>query len=81
MIGVVIGSRKHNINPDNIATPIASSLGDMITVALLGCTSSFLFNKIQTEPWIAPLLMVINLTNDFWSNSNNIEILSFRCHS
>lgn len=35
MIGVIIGSRKIGINPDNVATPIAASLGDLITLALL----------------------------------------------
>uniref|UniRef100_A0A8C1G0V5 Solute carrier family 41 member n=1 Tax=Cyprinus carpio TaxID=7962 RepID=A0A8C1G0V5_CYPCA len=35
MIGVIIGSRKVGINPDNVATPIAASLGDLITLSLL----------------------------------------------
>ncbi|KAH7937197.1 hypothetical protein HPB49_008673 [Dermacentor silvarum] len=35
MIGVVILSRKHHINPDNVAIPVAASLGDLTTLALL----------------------------------------------
>lgn len=43
MVGVIIGSRKVGINPDNVATPIAASLGDLITLSLLAGVSSFLF--------------------------------------
>lgn len=44
MIGVVILSRKHHINPDNVAIPIAASLGDITTLALLAGSGSLLFN-------------------------------------
>uniref|UniRef100_A0AAY4C6K6 Solute carrier family 41 member n=1 Tax=Denticeps clupeoides TaxID=299321 RepID=A0AAY4C6K6_9TELE len=40
MIGVIIASRKVGINPDNVATPIAASLGDLITLALLALPSA-----------------------------------------
>ncbi|XP_068600257.1 solute carrier family 41 member 1 isoform X3 [Brachionichthys hirsutus] len=43
MIGVVIGSRKVGINPDNVATPIAASLGDLITLSLLARVSTTLY--------------------------------------
>lgn len=43
MVGVIIASRKLGINPDNVATPIAASLGDLITLSLLAGISSFLF--------------------------------------
>lgn len=49
MIGVIIGARKVGINPDNIATPIAASLGDLITLSLLAGISSTLFKYIGTE--------------------------------
>ena len=35
MILVVLLSRKFGVNPDNVATPIAASLGDLITLSLL----------------------------------------------
>lgn len=44
MIGVVIGSRKCHVNPDNVATPIAASLGDLTTLALLALVASFLYS-------------------------------------
>lgn len=43
MIGVIIGSRKVGINPDNVATPIAASLGDLITLSLLAGVSTTLY--------------------------------------
>lgn len=46
MIGVIIGARKIGINPDNVATPIAASLGDLITLSLLAGISSVLFRYI-----------------------------------
>jgi len=39
MIGVIIASRRLDINPDNVATPIAASLGDLVTLAILAQTS------------------------------------------
>lgn len=44
MIGVIIGSKKLGINPDNVATPIAASLGDLITLSLLAAVSSTLYD-------------------------------------
>ena len=35
MISIVLVSRPLQINPDNVATPIAASLGDLVTLALL----------------------------------------------
>jgi len=58
---VVIGSRKRNINPDNVATPIASSLGDIITVALLGLIASVLYNRLESEKWLSPSLALFFL--------------------
>ncbi|KAM7396443.1 hypothetical protein PAMP_019480 [Pampus punctatissimus] len=39
MVGVIIGSKRMGINPDNVATPIAASFGDLITLALLASFS------------------------------------------
>ncbi|XP_053150963.1 solute carrier family 41 member 3 isoform X2 [Hemicordylus capensis] len=58
MIGVIIGARKIGINPDNVATPIAASLGDLITLALLAGISSTLY-RYRDEGYISPLLCII----------------------
>ncbi|XP_054833819.1 solute carrier family 41 member 3 isoform X1 [Eublepharis macularius] len=58
MIGVIIGARKVGINPDNIATPIAASLGDLITLSLLAGISSTLFKYIDVS-YLSPLICAI----------------------
>ncbi|XP_052285673.1 solute carrier family 41 member 1-like [Dreissena polymorpha] len=59
MVGVVLLSKKVNINPDNVATPIAASLGDITTLSLLAGIGSLLFKAIGTQQWLSPLLIVI----------------------
>uniref|UniRef100_A0AAY4BU83 Solute carrier family 41 member n=2 Tax=Denticeps clupeoides TaxID=299321 RepID=A0AAY4BU83_9TELE len=57
MIGVIIGSRKVGINPDNVATPIAASLGDLITLSLLAGISTTLFQYRGVYIWyLCPLV-------------------------
>jgi solute carrier family 41 len=46
MILVIVCSHKCKINPDNIATPIAASLGDLTTLAILASIGGFLFKII-----------------------------------
>ncbi|KAG2459915.1 WASC4 protein, partial [Polypterus senegalus] len=56
MVGVIVGSKKTGINPDNVATPIAASFGDLITLAILAWISQGLYNclGIQEKLLIAP---------------------------
>ena len=42
MVGVIGLSRKYNVNPDNVATPIAAALGDLVTLSLLAAVASSL---------------------------------------
>ncbi|KAI4881799.1 hypothetical protein NFI96_018252 [Prochilodus magdalenae] len=44
MVGVIVGSKKTGINPDNVATPIAASFGDLITLTILAWISQGLYN-------------------------------------
>lgn len=39
-------SRHCSINPDNVATPIAASLGDITSLALLSWISTVLYDAI-----------------------------------
>ena len=67
MCVIVLGSYKYNWNPDNIATPIAASLGDTITLAILAGTAYLLYdipgerNRRQTATAFAPNNFQINL--------------------
>ncbi|XP_035677621.1 solute carrier family 41 member 1-like [Branchiostoma floridae] len=71
MIAVVILSRKCKVNPDNVATPIAASLGDLTTLALLSWISNVLWRAITVEDgarfWMAPTITVaFFLSAPFW---------------
>ncbi|XP_037535079.1 solute carrier family 41 member 3-like [Nematolebias whitei] len=55
VVAVIIGSRKVGINPDNVATPIAASLGDLITLSLLAHVSSFFF--CYKDMWYLPFVV------------------------
>ena len=46
MVGVVLFSRRCHINPDNVATPIAASLGDITTLSLLSAIGYILYKEI-----------------------------------
>ena len=47
MIGVVLFSKKLGINPDNVATPVAASLGDLTTLALLSLVGKLVFMVVE----------------------------------
>ena len=44
MISVIVSSHWLGINPDNIATPIAASLGDLVTLSILAFTSRAVYS-------------------------------------
>ncbi|KAL2738807.1 solute carrier family 41 member 1-like isoform X1 [Vespula squamosa] len=55
--GVIVFSRHCHINPDNVATPIAASLGDITSLALLSWISTILYESIDKQDWLAPLVI------------------------
>lgn len=55
--GVIVFSRHCHINPDNVATPIAASLGDITSLALLSWISTILYESIDKQDWVAPLVI------------------------
>ncbi|XP_030712054.2 solute carrier family 41 member 2 [Globicephala melas] len=61
MVGVIVGSKKTGINPDNVATPIAASFGDLITLAILAWISQGLYYCLETYYYIPPLVGVFFL--------------------
>jgi solute carrier family 41 len=61
MIMVVIVSHKCHVNPDNVATPIAASLGDLTTLALLAHISNLLYYTLDNSLWLCGLLIVVFL--------------------
>ncbi|XP_064489079.1 solute carrier family 41 member 1-like [Ornithodoros turicata] len=61
MIAVVVSSKRCGVNPDNVAIPIAASLGDITTLGLLAFVSTCLLDFPGQDVWI-PLLVVAALT-------------------
>jgi len=59
MIIVIVASHKCKINPDNIATPIAASLGDLTTLAVLASIGGFLFKIIDNYTWLPIMITII----------------------
>lgn len=55
--GVIVFSRHCHINPDNVATPIAASLGDITSLALLSWIATILYECIDKQDWVAPLVI------------------------
>ncbi|KAK0145750.1 Solute carrier family 41 member 2 [Merluccius polli] len=43
MVALILGSKKLGINPDNVATPMAASFGDLITLAFLASFSRWFY--------------------------------------
>ena len=60
MIFIIIKCHENGINPDNVATPIAASLGDLTTLLLLAWISNLLFMAKDTSyHWCIPLALVV----------------------
>jgi len=45
MVVVIAMSRRFSVNPDNVATPIAAALGDLVTLSLLAFVANFFSNS------------------------------------
>ncbi|KAK4701409.1 solute carrier family 41, partial [Phenoliferia sp. Uapishka_3] len=50
MCSLVVLCRRYKINPDNIATPMASALGDLLTLVILGLLSSLFAKFLGAVP-------------------------------
>lgn len=63
MILVIVGSYKVRIDPDNVASPVAASFGDMTTAALLAVIAHSIYHYSQSHrsPFLALCTMFIFL--------------------
>lgn len=43
---LIVVAYKHNVNPDNLATPLAASIGDVIAITLLSIITAALYTVI-----------------------------------
>lgn len=61
MIGVIVVSYRLHMNPDNIATPVAASIGDVVSISLLAQIASAFFTFHDSSGWILILIIVVYL--------------------
>ncbi|XP_076176836.1 solute carrier family 41 member 1 isoform X2 [Ptiloglossa arizonensis] len=57
MIAVIMVSYRCRMNPDNLATPLAASVGDVVSLTVLSAIASRLFDKIETQLWILYVIL------------------------
>merc|ERR1712227_1068705 len=57
MVVVIVSARKCRCNPDNIATPIAASLGDVVTLGLLAWISNILYFDYEDGGYKAQVII------------------------
>ncbi|KAH0951141.1 hypothetical protein HN011_004812 [Eciton burchellii] len=52
MIAVILISYRFKMNPDNLATPLAASIGDVVSISILSIMASEFFSRINSEIWV-----------------------------
>lgn len=83
MVGVILFSRYFNINPDNVATPIAASLGDLTTLACLSWLASVFYGFKTNNPLLLVVIIICcGLLVPLWAwlanrNEHTREVLFF----
>ncbi|CAL1703257.1 unnamed protein product [Somion occarium] len=65
MCGLVLLCRRFGLDPDNIAPPVASCLGDLVTLLLLGAVSTLYINLVST-PLSLIMIIVLVLAGVAW---------------
>merc|ERR1719188_2421065 len=58
MVIVIVIARQLNVNPDNVATPIAASLGDVTTLTLLAWIANLLYEHMQAQHNTALIIII-----------------------
>jgi len=59
LIAVIMISYKFKMNPDNLATPLAASIGDVVSIGILSTVASDFYNRLYIEIWV--LYIVIGM--------------------
>ncbi|XP_011179952.1 solute carrier family 41 member 2 isoform X2 [Zeugodacus cucurbitae] len=95
LVAVILLSEKFHLNPDNLATPLAASIGDVVSISILSFIASILFDHIKTHLWITfvvvacylvllPMWVAIVLKNKYTRpvlKSGWVPVLSALCIS
>ncbi|KAH8327448.1 hypothetical protein KR059_001774, partial [Drosophila kikkawai] len=95
LVAVILFSQRYRLNPDNLATPLAASIGDVVSISLLSFIASLLYEQIKTHLWITfivvccylvllPMWVMIVLRNEYTRpvlKSGWVPVLSALCIS
>ncbi|XP_012280520.1 solute carrier family 41 member 2 isoform X2 [Orussus abietinus] len=57
MIAVIMIAYRCNMNPDNLATPLAASVGDVVSISVLSTVASALFQRLESQIWILYVIL------------------------
>lgn len=57
MVLVIYMSHKFKVNPDNVATPLAASIGDIVSNTVLAVTAQYMYEQISKHPFIDPAFL------------------------
>ncbi|XP_043680822.1 solute carrier family 41 member 3 isoform X2 [Vespula pensylvanica] len=58
MIAVIMISHRCKMNPDNLATPLAASVGDVVSISVLSAIASAFFLKLQEQIWVLYVVLI-----------------------
>ncbi|XP_012541073.1 solute carrier family 41 member 3 isoform X1 [Monomorium pharaonis] len=61
MIAVIMLSHRYKMNPDNVATPLAASIGDVVSISILSTIATEFYNRMNTEGWILYVVLGVFL--------------------
>lgn len=61
LVAVVLLSKKFRLNPDNLATPLAASIGDVVSISVLSFIASLLYDQLDTHLWITFAIVAVYL--------------------
>ncbi|ORZ02784.1 hypothetical protein BCR43DRAFT_482157 [Syncephalastrum racemosum] len=79
MCALIVVSRRFQIDPDNIACPMASSLGDVVTLGILAGCSQLLLGSMDTMLSLGLLFVMVASVPFFgksvWKNGTVKELL------
>ncbi|CAH1986866.1 unnamed protein product [Acanthoscelides obtectus] len=59
LVTVIVISHKINLNPDNLATPMAASIGDVVSLLVLSFWANLLYNIHDSYPWLMALILAV----------------------
>ncbi|KAK2587188.1 hypothetical protein KPH14_002933 [Odynerus spinipes] len=58
MIAVIMISHRCKLNPDNLATPLAASIGDVVSISVFSTIASAFFERLEGQVWILYVVFV-----------------------